>query len=104
MTSHHYLPGVRFTHPITAVYVVNVNWSGNGIDYTSIPINATFPVGTNSTTIDIPVTKDNTVEEVETFNLNFSIPSSLQDRVIPGDITTAIGMIIDDTGKIVICL
>ena len=56
------------------------------------------------TTIDVPVTKDNIAEEMETFNLNLSIPSSLRGRVIPGDIVTATVTIIDQTGKIeVVC-
>ena len=70
------------------------------MDYTFSPINATFSVGADSTTIDVPVSKDNIVEEMETFNLNFSIPSSLSGKVILGGITTATGIIVDDTGKI----
>ena len=56
------------------------------------------------TTIDVPVTMDNTAEEMETFNLNLSIPSSLSGRVTPGNITTATATIIDDTGKIELLL
>ena len=52
------------------------------------------------TTIDVPVTKDNIAEEMEIFNLNLSIPSSLSGRVTPGNITTATATITDDTGKI----
>ena len=73
--------------------------SGNGVDYTSVPITATFSVGSTSTTIDIPVSIDDTLEERETFNLNFSIPSPLSHPVIPGNITTATGIIVDDTSK-----
>ena len=52
------------------------------------------------TTIDVPVTMDNTAEEMETFNLNLNIPPSLSGRVTPGNITTATATIIDETGKI----
>ena len=56
------------------------------------------------TTIDVPIAMDNIAEEIETFNLNLSIPSSLRGRVIPGDIVTATVTIIDQTGKIeVVC-
>ena len=50
--------------------------------------------------VNISVTNDSIVEESETFNLAFIIPSSLSGRVIPGDITTATGNITDDTGNI----
>ena len=73
--------------------------SGNEVDYTSAPITATFSVGSTSTTIDVPVSKDDIVEERETFNLNFSIPSLFNDQIILGNITTATGFIVDDTSK-----
>lgn len=57
-------------------------------------------MGTNSTTINVAVTKDNVIEEMETFKLNLSIPSLLEGRVQLGDITTATVTIIDDSGKI----
>ena len=74
---------------------------GNGSDYTSTPIIATFAANTASTTINVPVTKDAIAEESETFDLTFIIPSSLSDQVIPGKITKAIGVITDDTSKMV---
>ena len=52
------------------------------------------------TTIDVPVTKDDIAEEMETFNLKLNIPSSLSGRVTLGDTVTATATIIDDTGKI----
>ena len=100
MTSHQYQLRVRDIEIyVLYCYFVNVNLSGNGIDYTSTPINATFPVGANSITINVPVTKDTIAEETEAFNLSFSIPSSLSGQVVSGDITTAIGSIADDTSK-----
>ena len=58
------------------------------------------------TTIYVPVTMDNIAEEMETFNLNLSIPPSLiiSGRVMPGNITTAIATIFDETGKIELLL
>ena len=51
------------------------------------------------TTIDVPVTKDDIAEEMESFSLTLSIPSSLRGRVIPGNIVTATATIIDETGN-----
>ena len=76
---------------------------GNGVDYTSTPINATFHIGTTSTTINVPLTNDSIAETSETFDLKFTIPSSLSDQVISGNIKTAVGNITDDTSKM-ICL
>ena len=70
------------------------------MDYTSTPIPATFSTGAVSTTVSVQVTKDDIVEEVEAFNLNISIPSSLSGRVILGNTANATCNIIDDTGKL----
>ena len=75
--------------------------TGNGVDYVSTVINATFAANKNSVTIHVPVSKDNIAEGSETFDLTFIIPSSLSDQVIPGNITKAVGVIIDDTSKMV---
>ena len=69
------------------------------MDYNSTPINATFTIGSTSTTVNVPVIKDNIVEELETFNITIVIPSSLKDQVILGNITNAVGNIIDNTSK-----
>ena len=74
---------------------------GNGVDYTSAPIDATIATNTTSTTINVPVNKDNIAEESETFDLTLTIPPSLNSQVVPGKITTAVGVITDDTSKIV---
>ena len=71
------------------------------MDYDSTPIDATFVAGTNITTINISVIKDNIVEESETFDLNFVIPSSLSGRVIPGNINKTVGSIADHICKII---
>lgn len=63
-------------------------------------MNATFPIGTEMTTINVPVIMDNVIEKVEAFKLNFVILTSLSGKVVPGTITSATGFIIDETGKI----
>jgi len=66
------------------------------VDYISTPITATFTAGITRTTIDVPVIIDAINEDSETFDLTFTIPSSL-NRVIPGDIIMAVGNITDTT-------
>jgi len=44
------------------------------------------------------VTNDSIVEEPESFNLSFTIPSSLSEKVVPGSVNSAIGTITDNTG------
>ena len=74
------------------------------MDYVSTPINATFAAGSVGAMVNISVTNDSIAEESETFNLAFTIPSSLSGKVIPGNITTATGIITDETGKTAIWL
>ena len=74
---------------------------GNGVDYVSTPIIATIAANATSTTINVPVTKDNIAEESETFDLTFIIPPSLRSQVIPKRITKAVGVITDNTSKII---
>ena len=72
---------------------------GEDVDYTSTPVNATFTAGSTIVELNISVTMDDVAEELETFNLMFTIPSLLSGKIVPGNITTAIGTISDDTGK-----
>ena len=69
------------------------------MDYTSTPITATFTAGTKITTINVPVTNDNIAEQLETFDLDITIPPALSGDVVPGDITTAVGNITDISSK-----
>ena len=85
-------------HSILNGYFV-LGISGNGVDYISTPITATFPAGATNVTIDIPVTMDNIVEQRETFDLSFTIPS-FSNHVIPGRITETVGAILDATGML----
>ena len=70
------------------------------MDYDSTPITATFTAGATTATVNVPLINDSIAEETETFDLSFTIPSSLSGRVVPGAITKAIGIVSDDTGKI----
>ena len=70
------------------------------MDYTSTPIMATYPAGATSVAIDVPVIVDNIAEQRETFDLSFTIPSSLIGQVSPGGITDAVGAILDNTCKL----
>ena len=69
------------------------------MDYNSTSLNTTFIAGSTSTTVNVPVIKDDIVEGLETFDLTFTIPSSFGEQVIPRIITNAVGNIIDNTSK-----
>ena len=69
------------------------------MDYDSTPINATFTAGTTRAMVNVPVTNDDIVEAPETFDLIFTIPLSLQGKVIPGAAITAVAIITDDDSK-----
>ena len=69
------------------------------MDYDSAPLTATFTAGSTSTTVNVPVINDNIAEELEKFDLSFTIPSSLESQVISGAITKAVGNITDNTSK-----
>ena len=69
------------------------------MDYDSTPINATFIAGTNSTTVNITVIMDGVAERDELFDLNFTIPSSLKDKISFGDATSAVCIVADNTSK-----
>ena len=69
------------------------------MDYDSTPLSVTFSAGSNSTIVNVPVINDNIAEELEKFDLSFTIPSSLESRVISGAITKAVGNITDNASK-----
>ena len=86
---------------------VDLSGSGNRSDYVASNMTATIIAGNTCAKIYIPITNDSHVEELETFNLNLAIPSSLppllDGRISVGDITTAIGRIFDRSGEF-LCL
>jgi len=98
LTSHQYQPRVRW-YLAAAHQFISVYCSGDGVDFAFAQTTATFSPGSTNTTINITVSKDNILEEREIFNLNFIIPLQLRGQVIPGNITTATGIIIDDTSE-----
>ena len=67
----------------------------NNVDFKSITQTVTIIAGTNSSTIKIPVTNDDIVEEDEMFTMNLNVPASLGPGIIAGAITMAEGTIID---------
>ena len=67
------------------------------MDYNSSPITATFAAKSDTTIINVPVTKDDIVEGTEMFNLNIVIPSS-ESNVTLGKQSTAVVYIYDSTG------
>ena len=69
------------------------------MDYDSSPINATFIAGTNSTTVNITVIMDGVAERDELFNLNFTISSSLKNKILFGNTTNSTCIIVDKTSK-----
>ena len=69
------------------------------MDYDSTPITATFTAGTTRAIVNVPLINDDIVEAPETFDLIFTIPSSLQGKVIPGAFNMAAAIIIDDDSK-----
>ena len=75
------------------------NLSGDEVDYTSIPLSATFSIGINMTNITIPIIEDSVIETDEKFDLSFTIPISISDVIIAGTKMIAMGVINDSTGK-----
>ena len=67
------------------------------MDYTSTPINATFPAGINSTTVNVPVTSDNIVEITETFQLEIYLPVPAKYAVELGNPSKALVAITDSS-------
>ena len=81
---------------------MNVYCLGNGVDYISTPITATFPAGVNSTTVDVPVIIDNVVEENETLQLEIFLPAPVKFAVQLGNPAKAIAIITDSSSMYVI--
>ena len=69
------------------------------MDYDSNPVMATFTAGSTSAMVNVPVTVDDIVEGPETFDLSFTIPSSLQVQIMPGMFTKAAAIIDDNSSK-----
>ena len=73
---------------------------GSNTDFDATTQTVTIIAGTNSSTINITVINDDIVEGNETFNMSFSLPSSLSPGITTGAITNATASIIDTTSKL----
>ena len=67
------------------------------MDYISTSITATFLTGINSTTVNIPVTRDNVVERNETIQLEIYVPVPTKYAVETGNPSKAIAIITDSS-------
>ena len=78
---------------------VHLLGSVDDADYAADNITPTFIAETTTATINIPITIDSHIEELETFNLSIvltqSLPPSRDGRLSIRSITTAIGRIFD---------
>ena len=68
-------------------------------DYSSISVPVTLTSRANRISTVMPVFQDKIIEEIETFNLNINIPSSLKHRIAIGRQRKATASIIDSTSK-----
>ena len=75
-----------------------------GIDFSRVPLTATFASGMTMSNVSIPVIMDNIVELQEEFNLILNVPSSLGPAITIDGRNTAVGVITDSTGKNVISI
>ena len=74
---------------------------GNGIDFDSSPITATFSPSSRQVIVQIPLTQDGEIEEPEIFNIDLMLDTA-NPSIMLGIITTARGTIEDSTGNVVI--
>jgi len=68
------------------------------VDYASTPITATFPAGTTSVNINVPVMNDDIVEGTELFDIEITIDNSSRENAQLGNINIATVQITDSTG------
>ena len=70
-------------------------------DYNSGPYNATFTIGNNTATLNIPITKDTIHEGNESFTLTI-MKNALPSRVSRGSPSMATVTIVDTTGELIV--
>ena len=71
------------------------------MDFDSAPQTVTIFAGTNSSEINITVTRnDNIVEANESFSISFTIPPSLGPGITTGAFTSATATIIDTSSEL----
>ena len=71
-------------------------------DFNTTPLTATIPAGDTDTTVRVAVTDDDIVEGNETFYMTLYVPSSLAPGVVAGTNSSALGIIIDSSGKTIV--
>ena len=69
------------------------------VDFNSTTQTATIIAGTSNSTINITLYDDDIFEDDESFNISLTVPTSNNSRITAGNITSAIGLIIDITGE-----
>ena len=85
-------------------FTVNITFCiGHNKDYSSMSVPVTFTNTTNKVLSVIPVFQDKIIEDIETFDLNVDIPSSVKHRISLGRQRNATASIIDSTSKFAVC-
>ena len=69
------------------------------IDFNSTTQTVTIIAGTNSSAVNITLNDDDIVEDDELFNISLTVPTSSNSRIKAGNVTSAIGLIVDTTGE-----
>ena len=76
--------------------------TGNGVDFVSDSVNATFAPQAQKSVVMIPIMKDELTEDIEYFGIRINLsPTDDVSSVVfrSGNITLAVGVILDDSGK-----
>ena len=75
--------------------------TGSGVDFVSDSINATFAPRAQQSVVMIPIIEDELMEDIEYFGIKFSLSPTDAFPVMfrSGNITLAIGVILDDYGN-----
>ena len=77
-------------------------YSLGGDDYGTGPFTATFPAGSDTSSVSVPIIDDQLQEDDETFTAQLQIPSDIQDSVVGGANTNAEVTIKDNEADIVV--
>ena len=72
---------------------------GNNIDFNSTTQTVTIFAGTNSSTVNITLQDDDIPERDEMFNISLAVPPSVGSRIVAGNRTSALAVIIDTSSK-----
>ena len=88
-----------WSHNIWSTLVHSI-CTGNGIDFVSDSINATFAPQQQEVVVRIPIMEDELTEDIEYFGIRFRLVPTETSSVVfrSGDITLAVGVILDASG------